>query len=231
MASVDAGPDFDGRRSDHMQAVVRLLLVLVGCCDWVTMEILDPRGGLLSVARMAELAELPLCAAAQIDVRRRSRLRISRVENALRTLRTANIVCFTKQYREVLGDGRHISTGPALRKLAVGFFRKFGGELLRVFDRRRKKLREQRQRTAPSSYDLRVEALIRHTRETLAGRSDPAPCPAPASGWKGLTPQWLIDQIHEANPSWSLGEIFAEAHRRLERGPPGERPVRAPVTS
>jgi hypothetical protein len=193
------------------------------------MEILDPRGGFLSAARMAELAELPLTKTAPSDLDHRLRLRISRTESALRTLRAANIVCFTKQSREALADGRHTSMGPALRKLAVGFFRKFGGELLRTFDRRRSRLREQRQRVSPSSYDLRVEALIRHTRNSLAGRAIAEAPKEAAIGARGPTPQWLLDEIHDANPSWSLGEVFAEAHRRLERGPPSPKPSEGPT--
>ncbi|HTA20802.1 MAG TPA: hypothetical protein VK989_16025, partial [Polyangia bacterium] len=102
--------DFVWRRSDHMQAVMRVLLVLAACCDWISMEIMDPRGGYLSVARMAELAELPLKVTDPTDPEKRVRLRISRTEHALQTLRIAGILCFTKQYREVLDDGRHVST-------------------------------------------------------------------------------------------------------------------------
>jgi hypothetical protein len=215
------GSDFARRRADHMQAVVRVLLALAGCCDWVTMEVMDPQGGYLSVARLAALAELPIRASDPEDAAERTRLRISRTEHALQTLRIAGIVCFTKQHREILADGRHVSTGPALRKLAVGFFRKFGGELLQTFEKRRKKLRERREAEAPTSADLRLEAEIRETRRLLAGKrpSPPEQSPRPRSK-PPLTPQWLIDEIHEEHPAWDMGEIFAEAHRRLERGPP-----------
>jgi hypothetical protein len=217
----DQKPDFQWRRSDHMQPVVRVLLVLVGCCDWVSMEIMDPRGGYLSVARLAELAELPVDQSDPSDPEERARLRVSRTEHALRTLRTAGILCFTKQYREKLEDGRHVSTGPALRKLAVGFFRKFGGEILRVFERRRRKVTAKRQLEAPTTSDLRIAAEIRETRRLMAGhgRTPPAATSRPRSAPRA-TPQWLIDQVQSEDPSKTFDEVLREAHRRLERGPP-----------
>jgi hypothetical protein len=216
----DPGPDFAWRRSDHMQVVMRVLLVLAGCCDWVTMELMDPRGGYLSVVRLAELAELPIRPADSEDPDERVRLRISRTEHALQTLRIAGIICFTKQHREVLDDGRHVSTGPALRKFAVGFFRKFGGELLRVFEKRREKLKRRRQEQAPTSADLRLEAEMRETRRLIAGKGPPPPEAAerPRSG-PLTTPQWLIDQVHDEDPTRTFGEIIIEARRRLEHGP------------
>jgi hypothetical protein len=42
-------PDFERRRSDGMEAIIRVLLVLASCCDWTTMEVKDPQGGYLSV--------------------------------------------------------------------------------------------------------------------------------------------------------------------------------------
>lgn len=46
------------------------------------------------------------------------------------TRRAENCVLRIKQHREELRDGRHTTTAPARRKLAVSCFRKFGGSLL-----------------------------------------------------------------------------------------------------
>jgi hypothetical protein len=108
-------PDFDRRRSDGMEAIVRVMLTIVACTDWVTMEILDPRGGYLSVARLAELADLPVTLVPPKGDGDRLRTRHDRAERALRALCTAHIIAFTQQHREKLEDGHFTSTGAARR--------------------------------------------------------------------------------------------------------------------
>ena len=122
-------PDFFRRRSDGMESAIRVLLVLASCCDWNTMELFDPRGGYLSVSRIAELAELPCRFVEHVDCDPRPRYRMDTAERAPLLLRTARILAFTQQHREMLEDGRHTSTAPALRKLSVNFFRKWGGKV------------------------------------------------------------------------------------------------------
>jgi hypothetical protein len=185
---VEGKLDYDGRRSDGMASLCRVLCVLVSCCDWLTMEIRDPRGGYLSVARLAELAGHPYEPGDPSD----------RTERALRTLRVGKIIAYTKQHREKLEDGRHTSTGPALRKLAVGLFRKFSGMLLRIFDARRAKLKrraERRDRAATAAgagVDLRMSDLQR----------------------KMDRDQKALDEIATEHPTWSLPELLAERQRR-----------------
>lgn len=217
-------PDFDRRRSDGMESIIRTALALAACTDWVTMEALDPRGGYLGVARLAELADLPLTIVPPTEDGDRERKRHDRADRALRALRTAQIVAFTKQHREKLEDGRFTSTGPALRKLAVGLFRKFGGHLLRVFEKRRKKLKNRREREAPTTGDLRVAATMRDLGRDFTAALQPGRAAAIASGRPGSVPPELLDQVHEEHPEWTMGELFQEARRRLERGPPAEAP-------
>lgn len=217
-------PDFERRRADGIEAVIRTLLAIVACTDWVTMEVLDPKGGFLSVRRLAELACLPLRMVEPSDEEGRLRCRHDRTERALRVLRTAGIIAFTKQHREQLADGSYTSTAPALRKLAVGLFRKFGGHLLRLFDRRRKKLKVERERMAPTTGDLRVAELVRDvgrrfgpeksTMSSSLARGGPVPGPS------GRIPEPLIDAVHGEHPDWAFSAILVEARRRLERGPP-----------
>jgi len=192
------GPDFERRRTDAMEGVVRTFLAIVACTDWVSMEVLDPRGGYLSVARLAQLAELP----------------DTRTERALRALRTAGLICFTQQHRERLDDGSYTSTGPALRKVPVGFFRKFGGYLLQLFDKRRKKLQDDRKKVAPTTGDLRVAALVRSV-----GRNHFASAAAQREQLLRLE-----EAVQAEHPDWAFPEILSEARRRLERGPPPEHP-------
>lgn len=117
------------------------------------MELLDPAGGYLSVWRIAELADLPShLIAPRDDYSRRRRFRLDTVERVLRVLRTAHILVFTKQQREELEDGRHTSTAPALRKLSVSFFLKWGGELAKEFKKRRDYLRVRAERRARRAF-------------------------------------------------------------------------------
>jgi hypothetical protein len=219
----DPEPDFERRRSDGMEAIVRVLLTLAACCDWVTMEIFDPRGGYLSVPRLAELADLPVSVVPPKEDGGRTRKRHDRTDRALRAVRDAMVIAFTQQHREKLEDGRYVSTSPALRKLAVGLFRKFGGHVLRLFEARRKKLKRRRDAEGPTTGDLRVAATLRDL-----AREGGATVPTPSSGTsspgeparRGSIPPELLDQIHEEHPDWLMGDVFLEARRRLERGPP-----------
>jgi hypothetical protein len=204
-----------------MEAIIRVILASASCTDWVTMEVLDPKGGYLSVARLAELADLPVTLVPAEEEGDRERKRHDRADRALRALRTAHIIAFTQQHREQLADGRYTSTGPALRKLAVGLFRKFGGYLLQLFEKRRKKLKRRRDQEGPTTGDLRVAATVRELgRDMAAAAAGSQQSDAPAPLRAGGIPAELLDQIHEEHPDWLMGEIFVEARRRLERGPP-----------
>jgi hypothetical protein len=221
------GPDLPRRRSDGIEAIIRVILVLASCCDWVTMRVLDPRGGYLSVWRLAELADLPVLLIPPHDGEdpRRRRHRMDTVERVLRILRTARILVYTEQHREELPDGRHTSTGAALRKLSVSFFLKFGGELARVFLWRRDKLKAKADERAAKAFKAGVgtDLAVSSTLHKI-GTSTPARPPAPAAG-PLLSQPWfrvpieLSDEIHAEHPDWSVGEINDEARRRM-RGPP-----------
>jgi len=219
-------PDFDRRRSDGMEAIIRVMLVIVSCTDWVTMEILDPQGGYLSIARLAELADLPVTLVPPKEDGDRARTRHDRAERALRALCIAHVIAFTKQHREKLEDGHFTSTGPALRKLAVGLFRKFGGYLLHLFEKRRKKLKRRREQESPTTGDLRVAATLREMIRS-GGSAQGAQPPASGGGFSGVTPPELLEEIHNEHPEWSMGDLLLEARRRLERGPP---PAAPPAT-
>jgi hypothetical protein len=216
-------PDFERRRSDGMEAIVRAMLTIASCTDWVTMEVLDPQGGYLSVARLAELADLPVTLVPPKEGGDRARRRHDRADRALRALCTAQVVAFTKQHREKLEDGHYTSTGPALRKLAVGFFRKFGGYLLQLFEKRRKKLKRKREQEGPTTGDLRVAATLRDMGRS-AGSPERTPPPSGGGHYSSVTPPELLDEIHNEHPEWSFSELIREARRRLERGPPSAAP-------
>jgi hypothetical protein len=236
-----AGPELPRRRSDGTEAIIRVLLVLASCCDWVTMRILDPGGGYLSVWRIAELANLPVLLVPPRDGEdpRRRRHRMDTTERVLRILRTARIIAYTEQHREELLDGRHTSTGPAIRKLSVSFFKKFGGELARTFIWRRGKLIEKAEERAAKAFkagvgtDLAVSSALRKLETASAPAAPSIPAltnqligsPPPAGPTTASTDRWtpvpfeLTDEIHAENPHWSVGEINAEARRRM-RAPP-----------
>jgi hypothetical protein len=204
--------DYKRRRADRMQAACSVLGVLLGCCDWVSMEIRDPvpGRGFLSVARLAELAGLPL------DGPPGDRDAGDRTERALRMLRMAKIVPFTKHQREELADGRYVSR-PALRKLAVGFFRKVGGALWQIFERRRVKVKARAERekeraaAAGRGQDLRTRSLV----GGLARGSKSSPPPPPSPPRPGFVPPEVIDAIAAERPDLTtLGDLVAEALRR-----------------
>jgi hypothetical protein len=232
-AEAELAGDFEHRRSDGFETVIRVLLALAACCNWRTMEILDPSGGFLSVHRLAELAELPFHLVAPRDEEdRQRRFRMDTVERALRALRLARILCFTKQQREQLDDGRFTSTAPALRKLSVHFFTKVGGALTRTFLWRRGELKkwrgrgrqrdDRRQRAPGEGADVRVSESLEAVRRARAPAPIGGPIGAKLAGGKGSTPPDLVDLVQAENPSWAFPDILREAQRRwLELEPPG----------
>lgn len=211
-------PDYERRRADGMEAILRVLLTLIACCDWRTMEIFDPdsrHGKYLSVARLAELAELPVVLEKDEDGRE-YRDAGDRTERALRSLRAAGVVCFTQQHREELADGRHVSTGAALRKLAVGFFLKMGGAVKDIFDKRRAKLkrrherRKERAAAGGAGADLRFRSAVRD-----AVNATPAPLEAaPTIPVRGQPPVAIADQVFAEHPDWGMAAILEEARKR-----------------
>ncbi len=221
------GPDLPARRSGGIEAIIRVLLVLIACCDWVTMRLMDPGGGYLSVWRIAELAQLPFHLTPPRDGEdpRRRRHEMSTVERVLRILRTARIIVYTEQHRDELLDGRHTSTGPAVRKLSVNFFRKFGGELAQVFTWRRQKLQEKAEKRIADAFkagvgtDLAVTSTLHKMETATKPSTEPATARALSEPWSHV-PIELTDEIHAEHPDWSIGEINNEARRRM-RAPPG----------
>ena len=239
-------PDFNRRRSDRMEAIVRVLIVLASCCDWTNMEIKDPMGGYLSVWRLAELADLPsrLVAPKWDDDEGSTRRRQDRVERILQALRLARIVVYTQQHREQLDDGRYTTTAPAVRKLSIYFFRKFGGALLKTFDWRRTKLKKDKEVAQQKTFTKGVGVDLRSAEElrklSTGGGAPPTETrtqtpdypkreesvdQVPRRGTQKVatlrTPEELIDRVHEENPDWSFPEVLAEARKRFaERGPP-----------
>lgn len=229
----DDPDDFNRRRSDRMEGIIRVIIAQACCCDWTNMEIKDPKGGYLSVWRLAELADLPshLVAPEWDDDEGSTRRRQDTVERILQALRHARIVVYTKQHREQLDDGRYTITAPAKRKMSVHFFRKFGGALSKTFDWRRATLKKKKQDKEQKDFTKGVGVDMRTAEEIgkLAknqGTTPPAPPPAepPRRAQKideMHTPEDLIDQVHEEHPDWSFPDVLALARRRfLERGPP-----------
>lgn len=216
-----SGAEFGARRSDGMESVIRLLCVLVACCSWPTMEIMDPRGGYLSVARMAELAQLPffLIPPRENEEPWRRRFQMSCVERALRILRDGLFVPYTEQYREEKLDGRRRCTGPAKRKLSVSLFKKIG--LHPTLKERQGYLKEKRQRLEDAQFeagvgtDLAMTSLLRKTETTV---KPPVPAQQAAGGPK--VPKELSDQVYAEHQDWSFAQIMNEARRRM-RAPPG----------
>jgi hypothetical protein len=222
------GPDLARRRSGGIEAIIRVLLVLISCCDWVSMCLIDPNGGYLSVWRIAELADLPcfLTPPKEGEDPRRRRHQMSTVERVLQILRTARIIVYTEQHRDELPDGRHTSTGPAIRKLAVSFFKKFGGELAQVFSWRRSKLiaraeeRKQKGFKAGVGTDLSITSMLHKMATATKPTFEAAPAAALSEPW-GAVPIELSDQVYAEHPDWSVGEINNEARRRMRAPPTG----------
>jgi hypothetical protein len=257
-------PDCQWRRADGMQTYLRVLLVVAACTDFRTMEVWDPKGGRLSVWRLAELANMsPRFVPVGTPTRRwrrgqgwsdpepssRNRWRFDRAERGLAVIRTARILGFTQQRREKLPDGRYVSTGAALRKLAVGFFNKVGGFVLKVFEQRHNPedfgLKLKPKGLAANAGDLRMKALnrelVRNQSQLAIPTDDVAAAPPPTSLPPGGSLRdrlrarhatWTVDQINkevercldavaaDLPDCWDYPTLDAEACRRLERGPP-----------
>jgi hypothetical protein len=247
--------DFEARRSDGFEAVIRVLLAAAACCDFAgdyrpgaeAMQLRDPAGGFLAVHRLAELAELPadLTAPTETDPRRR-RFRMDTAERALRALRCAKILCFTKQHREQLADGRYTSSAPALRKLSVAFFAKIGpgtpkdcaaAHLTRTFlwwrdAKSRRHRKDRRGPTPPAPIDVRAAEALTDIRRGQ-GRAGPwsVSAPAPNRGTSSTVPPDLLETVHAEHPDWQLPELLAEARRRQAELEPPDGGAGAPPES
>lgn len=217
-----------------MEAVIRVLCVLVACCDWISMEIMDPQGGYLSVARMAELAQLPvhLVPPREHEEPWRRRHQMSCVERALRVLRDSLFMPYTEQHREEKLDGRRRCTGPAKRKLSVGLFKKIN--LYPSLKVRQDYLKAKRQKLEDAQFragigtDLAVSSALHKTQTAVKPPVPPQPSPA-LKGPKAVkasdihrvsVPEELIDAVHEEYPDWPYTAVHAEAARRAN-APPG----------
>lgn len=199
---VSQAADFEWRRADGMQAACAVWMTVAACCDWLTMEVRDPKGGLLSVERLAELAEMT----------------IDRTERGLRVLRTAGVISFTKQHREKKPDGSCKATGPALRRLSPGSFHKLGVMLGRYFDGRRAKLGRAKERTDREAYrrgsgaDPRSRQMIRNLVSAPEHRTHAGAPPPPRPG---QVPEDMKAAIAKEHPEWTFAEILQEGRRRL----------------
>jgi hypothetical protein len=231
LARPRGGDDFASRRSDGLEAVIRVLLAAAACCNWQTMELRDPTGGYLAVHRLAELAELPAHLVAPREPGDRTRrFRMDTVERALRALRTAKILSFTKQHREQLPDGRYTTTAPALRKLSPHFFTKVGGDLSRTFLWRRGELKkwrkgradERRKRAPEPGRDLRTAAAIMEAARPSPPLRPPAP---PAIVTRSSVPPDLLEAVRaELGEAAAFPDVMREARRRwAELEPPSGR--------
>lgn len=181
---------FDYRRADGMAVICRVLTALAAHCNWVTQEIHDPQSGYFGIKRIAADA----------------RCSIDQAERALYWLRAAKIVCFTKQFREQRPDGSFRAWGNALRKLAVNWFESIPS-IKRIFEARRKKLKERAASASKSTARDGIAEPIIHAQET---RPNPL---------KSVPPVALTDAIAAEHPDWDAPRIFDEARRR-GRGPP-----------
>ncbi len=225
----EAAADFEWRRSERTEAVIRVLLVLASCCNWRTMEILDPKGGYLSVHRVAELAELPYMLVAPKDEDDRNRrFRMDAVERALRDLRAGRILCFTKQHREQKPDGTYTTTAPALRKLSVHFFTKWGDYLTKSFlwlrdeikKRRGRNDRRERNRPPSPGTDIRIAESLEDVRRPMPSIRRASVAQVQAGPARPVPPD-LLESVAADHPGWELPEMLTEARRRLrELDPP-----------
>lgn len=200
----ESAENYERRRADGMQSTLSVLCTLVACCDWGDHSVRDPHGGYLSVARLAELADLPTVDGEPTD----------RTERALAVIRCAKILSFTKQHREQKPDGKFRSTGPALRRMARQFFRTLGAATTEIHERRCRKAaaRREAEERERGTTDLRVRAEVRGIFDQQKGR--PTLAPPAASTASGRTPPELIDAVQAEHPDWPFSAVLVEAQRR-----------------
>lgn len=201
----ESAENYERRRADGMQSTLAVLCTLVACTDWGDHSVRDPRGGYLSVARLAELADLPLVDGEPTD----------RTERALALMRCAKILSFTKQHREQKPDGKFRSTGPALRRMARAFFSTLGAATTEIHKRRCRRAAEHREQAERQrGADLRVRAEVRGIFDKQGGRP-PLPPSAPPAPTRTVPPE-LLEAIRAEHPDWSLAQLLKEGHRRRD---------------
>ncbi len=199
----ESAEDFERRRADGMQAACAVWLTILGCCDWLTMEVIDSsKGGYLSVERLQELSEMTS----------------DRTWRALQKIKCAGVISFTKQHREKKPDGKCRSTGPALRRISKDSIRRLGPVTGERFDRRLVKLKRRKERDARKAekkgYGLEPHArqLTRNLVTAPEARRQDAP---PSPPLPRRVPPEMIAAIGAEHPDWHLGQVITEGRRRL----------------
>lgn len=199
----ESGEDFERRRADGMQAACAVWLTILTSTDWLTMEVFDwTKGGYLSVERIGELAEVSP----------------DRTWRALRTIRYAGVISFTKQHREKKPDGKCRSTGPALRRVSKDSIRRLGPVTGDRFDKRLRKLarRKEKAKRAAEKTGYGLEPHARQLTQNLVSATENRRHAAPPSPpLPSRVPPELIDAIAAEHPDWNLGRIITEGRKRL----------------
>ncbi|HEU0081867.1 MAG TPA: hypothetical protein VFQ87_03270 [Bradyrhizobium sp.] len=229
-------PDAEGkglnyRRADHLQVLLSMWLVMLGCLDFKTWRLREPDHELAkkspspTVWRLAELAEeipadRPFDPADPPDC----------VERALRTFRRT-FLYFTKQERTTK-DGEWVSTGGALRKLKAKILARFGGKfgrLVRVQQKTNKEQRAQRDQaeaeelTATEEMDRpppspsEKEAAAAAAAERYAHQRTTRGTPSPAEV-EAVLAELGIDVATATGADYA--RAMAEVRRREGRAPP-----------
>lgn len=199
----ESAEDFERRRADGMQAVCAVWLTILGCCDWLTMEVMDwTKGGYLSVERLQELSEMTS----------------DRTWRALQKIKCAGVISFTKQHREKKPDGKCRSTGPALRRVSKDSIKRLGPVTGERFDKRLRKLKrrkEKAQRKAEEKgYGMEPHAR-QLTRNLVSAQENRGRAAPPSPPLPSRVPPELIDAIAAEHPNWNFGRIVTEGRRRL----------------
>lgn len=248
----ETSEQLDKRRSDFMQGLLAVWLVMLGSISYRSKAVLarahataiDPFMSLRELAELAELVpanyqttrKLSQASGPSIEVPYRDPG--DRVERITRFMRAVGMIAETKQHREEKADGRHRATGNGIRRVVfkVACYL-FGGRFAQVardvHAAAMKKAEAQRLAQAAADDNFRATLAAQERRqggragEQLEEMSIGEPDDAPAFRVPGQPDPVIADQVWSDHPTWELHQVLAEAraierHMAETRGPPDD---------
>lgn len=146
-----------------------------------------------------------------------------RIERYTRLMRDLGMLHETKQNRERLDDGRHRASGAAIRRVVWKKLYAFGGPFAKVARRLQRWVKQQiekdREHQAAADDRFREQFEEQAGRRALYDEGDEGAelevPDAPAPRAPGAPDPTIMDDVHEAHPTWTAPQVIAEA-RRIE---------------
>lgn len=183
--------------------------------EWEELAVLVPEGGYAKSKRTRTLAD---GSKAEVEVEEAG----DRIERYTRLMREMGLLHESKQNREKLADGRHRSAGAAIKRIVWKALYAFGGrfaQIARAVQRHvREKLAQERKHDAEVDEKIREQFDEQERRRALYEEGDDGGAELEAAEPRrapGAPDPTIMDDVHDAHPTWTPPQIMDEA-RNIE---------------